>query len=88
MQYSGIHSPSLTPLQDFVFHLNTHLEQDGFLSGTAKATALGVHPATWSRAQRGLIQRSPHVILTALARYPDLVRYLPPSSPLAELAVA
>ena len=71
-----------------MLHLNAHLEQDGFLSGAAKAAALGVHPATWSRAQRGLIQHSAHVVLAALGRYPDLVRYLPPSNPLAELAVA
>jgi hypothetical protein len=66
----------LACMRSFVMRLNARLEADGFLSSSAKAKALGLDPATWSRAQRGLIRFSARVVQAGLARYPELVVFL------------
>jgi len=63
-------------MHHFVDELSAHLEHDGFVSHNAKARALGVDPATWSRARRGIAQFPGRVVQAGLARYPDLARFL------------
>lgn len=63
-------------MRAFMAHLSARLEHDGFLSGARKARALGVHPATWSRALRGVARFSTPVLEAGLRRYPDLALYL------------
>jgi hypothetical protein len=72
-------------MEGFVLQLHARLEADGYRSHSQKAGALGVDPATWSRARRSLVRFSPQVVRAGLARYPDLARYLADPKPNSEL---
>lgn len=63
-------------MQHFAEQLDARLEEDGCRSHSQKARALGVNSATWSRFRRGLVRFSPQVVQAALARYPELARFL------------
>jgi hypothetical protein len=67
-----------TFLRPFLDALDARLEHDGHLSGNEKARALGVDPATWSRARRGLAHFPSRVVEAGLNLYPDLSYFLAP----------
>jgi len=70
-----------TFLQPFLDALDARLARDGYLSGNEKAHALGVDPATWSRARRGLAHFPSRVVEAGLNLYPDLSYFLAPRQP-------
>lgn len=63
-------------MKHFVTQLDARLEHDGFHSHNAKARALGVDPATWSRARRGIAHFPLRVVQAGIVRYPALAKYL------------
>lgn len=73
-------------MERFVEALGDRLTRDGYLSARAQAMRLGVDPATWSRARRGLLRFSPQIVQRGIARYPELAFYLASTRTLTSVA--